>query len=472
MMWHFNHDKNNLAAITETGEQITYAELNAFSEAMRSKINERALVFSLCENTIGSLAGYVGFLNNRIVPLLLDRHLDHELLAFLTDLYHPSYFWLTKEMEESFLNEKQHQSYTPIWEKHGYVLIETHLKAYPLNDDLTLLLTTSGSTGSPKLVRQSAQNIQANAESIAEYLELTEVERPITSLPMNYTYGLSIINSHLLKGATLLMTTKSFMQKEFWQFFKEQGATSIAGVPYNYEILKRLRFFRMDLPSLKTMTQAGGKLSPELHKEFAEYAQATNRRFYVMYGQTEATARMSYLPYQDALRKYGSMGIAIPGGKFCLIDVDGKPFDEAEKVGELVYEGPNVTLGYAERGEDLIKGDERQGRLVTGDMAKRDEEGYYYIVGRKKRFVKIFGNRVNLDETERMIKTAFENLDCACSGVDDHMKIFITNEAETEAVKQYVSEKTGLHFSAFEIKTIDQIPKNEAGKTLYKKLPE
>lgn len=471
-MWNFNPYPNKYAAISETGETITYAELKSFAQEMHTQIPERALVFSLCENTIGSLAGYVGFLENKIVPLLLDNGMDAELLEQLIALYHPSYLWLPEAMKESFLKQKVHQNNTEVWRSRGYVLLKTHLAPYPLNDALALLLTTSGSTGSPKLVRQSTQNIQANAESIAEYLELTEAERPITSLPMNYTYGLSIINSHLLKGATLLMTTKSFMQKEFWQFFKEQEATSIAGVPYNYEMLKRLRFFRMDLPSLKTMTQAGGKLSPELHKEFAEYAQATNRRFYVMYGQTEATARMSYLPYQEALRKYGSMGVAIPGGKFSLIDVDGKSFDEAEKVGELVYEGPNVTLGYAERGEDLIKGDERKGVLITGDMAKKDDEGYYYIVGRKKRFVKIFGNRVNLDETERMIKTAFENLDCACSGVDDHMKIFITNEAETESVKQYVSEKTGLHFSAFTVKAIDTIPKNEAGKTLYKNLPE
>ncbi|MBQ8912894.1 MAG: AMP-binding protein, partial [Lachnospiraceae bacterium] len=250
----------------------------------------------------------------------------------------------------------------------------------------------------------------------------------------------------------------------------EEEATSIAGVPYNYEILEKLRFFRMTLPSLKTMTQAGGKLSPELHKKFAEYARDNDKHFVVMYGQCEATARMAYLPYEKSLEKYGSMGVAIPGGKFTLIDAEGKEINDADTVGELVYEGPNVTLGYAERGEDLIKGDERGGVLVTGDMAKRDEEGYYYIVGRKKRFLKVYGNRVNLDETERLLKTKFDYMDCACGGVDDHMYIFVTSKEVENDVKDYISSITHLNPAAFSVVWIDEIPKNDSGKTKYSEL--
>ena len=133
------------------------------------------------------------------------------------------------------------------------------------------------------------------------------------------------------------------------------------------------------------------------------------------------------------------MGVAIPGGKFSLIDVDGNQVTEPEIVGELVYEGANVTLGYAEKGEDLAKGDERFGKLITGDMAKKDADGFYYVVGRKKRFLKIFGNRVNLDETERLIKHHFDGLDCACAGKDDLMYIFITDEAKIKEVKTFVA---------------------------------
>lgn len=218
---------------------------------MHTQIPERALVFSLCENTIGSLAGYVGFLENKIVPLLLDNGMDAELLEQLIALYHPSYLWLPEAMKESFLKQKVHQNNTEVWRSRGYVLLKTHLAPYPLNDALALLLTTSGSTGSPKLVRQSTQNIQANAESIAEYLELTEAERPITSLPMNYTYGLSIINSHLLKGATLLMTTKSFMQKEFWQFLKSRRQPPSLGFPITMKCLNGCVFSEWIYQALK-----------------------------------------------------------------------------------------------------------------------------------------------------------------------------------------------------------------------------
>lgn len=466
-MWNFNHYENNIAAISDTGDSITYGQIVEANEELIKYITDRSLVFILCSNTIGSVVGYTACINNNIVPLLLDGKLAIDLLTYLIDTYKPKFLWVPIDMLEQF-NE-----YEKVFSSYNYALMKTNfMTCYALNSELALLLTTSGSTGSPKLVRQSYKNIEANIKSIVEYLKLNQTERPITTLPMNYTYGLSIINSHLYVGATLLLTEKTLMEKEFWAFFKNKYATSFGGVPYTYEILDKLRFFRMELTSLRTMTQAGGKLSPELHKKFAEYAIANNKHFIVMYGQTEATARMSYLPYEKSLEKYGSMGIAIPGGKFYLIDVDGNEITESKVTGELVYEGPNVTLGYAECGEDLIKGDERFGKLVTGDMANMDEEGYYYIVGRKKRFLKIFGNRVNLDETERMIKTNFNNLPCACAGVDDKMYIFITDEALSEDVKKYITEKTGLNHVAFKTIIIDEIPKNEAGKTLYIQLEQ
>ena len=198
------------------------------------------------------------------------------------------------------------------------------------------------------------------------------------------------------------------------------------------------------------MTHAVCKLIPKLHKDFSEFAKQKGLRFYVMYGQTEATARMSYLPYQKAVEKCGSMGIAIPGGKFILIDANGRIIEESNTVGEIIYHGPNVTLGYAECGEDLNKGDERHGILENGDMAIRDNDGYYYIVGRKKRFLKIFGNRVNLDECERMVKSEFDT-PFACVGHDDLMQIYITNSMLADRVHKFLSEKTGLNHIAFNV---------------------
>ena len=226
----------------------------------------------------------------------------------------------------------------------------------------------------------------------------------------------------------------------------------------------------MDLPSLRTMTQAGGKILTELHRDFAEYAAEKGKNFVVMYGQTEATARMGYLPADKALDKVGSMGIVIPGGSFDLIDVDGSEITETNKTGELVYRGPNVTLGYAEQRSDLALGDERNGVLETGDMAQMDADGYYYIVGRKKRFLKIFGSRVNLDEVERMIRNEFPDADCACSGNDDQLRVYVTDPRACSEVQRFLITRTHINQKAIRVQAISEIPRNDSGKIIYQDL--
>ena len=464
MMWDLKKYSGQTAVITETGEEISYDNLFELTENLAKAVNRRCLAFCLCSNTLGSLIGYVSFLNHGIVPLMLDAHIDADLLHHFLTAYGPDYLWVPAEQAADFEGEK-------VYESCEYALIKrADEKVYPLYEELALLLTTSGSTGSPKFVRQSLANIKANTASIVEYLKLDSTERPIMTLPMNYTYGLSIINTHLAVGAAIILTKATLMQREFWTLFTEQGATSFGGVPYTYEMLDKLMFFRRKLPSLRTMTQAGGKLLPDLHKKFAEYAEREGKNFVVMYGAAEATARMAYLPAEKSLEKYGSMGIAIPGGKFRLIDDAGAEITTPETVGELVYSGANVTLGYAVCGEDLAKGDERNGVLQTGDMAKFDADGFYYVVGRKKRFLKIFGNRVGLDETERLIKSYYTGLECACAGKDDAMYVFITDAGKTDELKKFLAEKTHLNPTAFHVKALDVIPKNDAGKTLYREL--
>jgi acyl-coenzyme A synthetase/AMP-(fatty) acid ligase len=276
---------------------------------------------------------------------------------------------------------------------------------------------------------------------------------------------MSVINSHFIKGATVLLTARNVFEKEFWSFVKAEGATSIAGVPYTYEMLKRLRFFKMDLPCLKTMIQAGGKLNAGIVKEYVEFAKENNKEFIVMYGQTEAAPRMSYLPFKWASEKYSSIGIAIPGGRFSLRDSDDRDILESDKDGELVYEGDNVCLGYAEVREDLAKGNENNGVLHTGDVARRDADGFYYITGRMKRFVKIWGNRCNLDAIEQLVKPLTTN--CACIGEDDNITVFLTDPSLDGEVQKYLSQKTGLNIRAFNVKMIGEIPKKESGKIDY-----
>ncbi len=463
-IWNLKKYSDNTALVDEYGGVMTYDELSREACVLAEKVGHRCLVFQLCRNAIGSVIGYTAFVENGIVPVMVNSHLEEMLLDNLLSAYSPEYLWVPSDQTKLF------SGMTTEYTTHGYTLLRTGYETkYALFDELGLLITTSGSTGSPKLVRQSYTNILENARSIAEYLKLDDTERPITTLPMNYVYGLSIINSHFLVGATLLLTDKGLMQKEFWDFFKKVGATSFGGVPYTYEMLDKLRFYRMDLPSLRTMTQAGGKITPELHEKFAAYAAEKHKKFVVMYGAAEATSRMGYLPPEKAVEKKGSMGIAIPGGQFTLVGADGSEIKEPFTTGELEYEGKNVTLGYAECGEDLAKGDERHGRLETGDMAQFDNDGYYYIVGRKKRFLKIYGNRVSLDEIERLIKGEF-GIEAASAGVDDHMYIFVTEENLVETVRSFVVGKTKLNPAAFKVIAIDEIPKNDVGKTLYKEL--
>ncbi len=463
-MWDFKQYENQVAVIDDSDASITYSELDELTNLFSNFFNGKKLIFCLCANTLTSLIGYISCLRSGAVPLLLDKTITKSSLEDLIQAYGPNYIWLS-------VDQSKQLSGKVVFTLMDYCLVEfTSCREHNIHRSLALLLTTSGSTGSPKLVRQSYENILANTHSICEYLQIGPTERAITTLPMQYTYGLSIINTHLYAGATIILTKKTVFEKEFWGKFEKYGATSFGGVPYTYEILNKLMFFRRNLPSLRYMTQAGGKLQPELHKKFAEYAQHAGKKFVVMYGAAEATARMGFLPPENSIKKHGSMGIAIPGGSFSLIDEAGLPIKTPDTIGELEYRGKNVTLGYATNADDLSLGDERCGVLQTGDMAKFDGDGYFYIVGRKKRFLKLYGNRIGLDEVERMIKSYYTNTEVACAGFDDNFHIFITNYDLEAPIKLFVAEKTRINIAAFHVHTLNEIPKNDYGKIQYKEL--
>jgi acyl-coenzyme A synthetase/AMP-(fatty) acid ligase len=460
MFLDIDHKKtNSLAAIDDSGESISYGELSDFSVEFSTVLKKRTLIFILTENSIGSLAGYVASLSGRIVPLLLSSNIDRGMLDKLVTVYHPEFMWIPSRLDSAF-------NYKAIFRRYDYVLLKTEYIPFDLYPELSLLLATSGSTGSPKLVRHSYMNVQENAKNVAEIFNSGCTDRPVAMLPMNYTMGLSVITSHLFAGSTILLTKKSFTDREFWNFIKEQKATSFTGVPYSFEVLNKLRFFNMDLPDLHILSQGGGKLGEELFRKYAEYALRTGKKFIATYGQTEGTARMAYLQPEMAINKIGSIGKAIPGGLLSLIDENGNEISETEATGEMVYKGCNVTLGYAYQGKDLNRGDENNGVLRTGDIARRDSEGYYYIVGRISRFLKLYGIRIGLDESEQMIKAAFDT-DCICTGNDEKMIVLLTDKNKKEAIYNYLIEKTGLFHSAVEAVVVDEIPRNENGKSIY-----
>lgn len=285
---------DNIICIDDTGRSYSYREIWDLGDAAVSQLPERTLKILSCNNDAKSLAEYLALLRKRCPVILLGSDSDASMVREIS---------------------------------------ETYEGAEELHPDLALLLSTSGSTGDRKLVRLSYENLQSNCDSIVEYLELNAGERPVTTLPMEYTYGLSVIHSHVAVGATIIMTNYTLFNREFWDLLEKHRVTSMAGVPYTYEMLRRMRLTQMDLPHLKTLTQAGGHLKEEMQREFAFWAAETDRRFFIMYGQTEATARMSYIPPSRCLEKIGSIGIPIPGGRM-----------ELAEDGEIIYYGTNVSI--------------------------------------------------------------------------------------------------------------------------------
>ena len=434
------------ALILEDGAYVSYAELAHKADAVfrGSALAPHTLVAIECDNALPSVAAYLGALRQRCPALLVDAQLEEDLRQRLYTHFGIAHVWSAQGTWRSCATS------SPV-----------------VHPDVAVLLSTSGSTGSPKLVKLTETNLQANAEAIGQYLSLTEAERPITSLPMHYSYGLSVLNSHFAVGATMLLTSQPVTARKFWDMFRDYGATSLAGVPTIYTMLKQLRFERMGLPSLRTLTQAGGRLTPDLVRWFGELAISRGQRFFLMYGQTEATARMSYVPSEQVLDKVGSIGIAIPGGALELISDDGQVIDGVGETGQLRYTGPNVMMGYAAQQEDLALPDSQCGVLLTGDLAWRDDDGYFHIAGRLKRFIKVFGNRIGLDEVESHLREA--QYDVAVTGRDDLLIVAwrgATPDAASELAVR-LSARYRLHRSAIRVHVVDEFPLSSAGKVQY-----
>lgn len=388
-----------------TGETLTEEMIDAAAEQLADGV-----VFLPFETTVPAIARYLAALRLGRPVVLLDPDADHSALIerFSTTSVHP---------------------------------------------DLAVLLTTSGSTGNPKLVRLSASAVQANAEQIVEVLGIGPDDVAITTLPLFYSYGMSVLNSHLLRGATLVLERTGIMQRDFWTAVTEHDVTSLAFVPYQYEMLRRLRFDPAKYPSLRYLTQAGGRLRTDRVTEFAQKMATGGGKFFVMYGQTEAAPRMATLPPDRLDEKLGSVGTALPGGSFAIED------------DEVVYRGPNVMMGYADTAADLAKGDEQGGVLRTGDLGRLDDEGFLYITGRTKRMGKVFGVRINLDDVEK-------NFPVAAVAGDDKLHVFGEGLSDDDArhLRTKIADWLGTHFSGVSVRSVDALPLLPNGKIDYRAL--
>jgi acyl-coenzyme A synthetase/AMP-(fatty) acid ligase len=457
-----DHARRNRVALLEgaSGAKWTYNELanQVFRRCDSLAGSEKSLLFLFGRNDMVSVAWYLAALESGHAVALLNDQLDEQLRAVLISMYRPEYVLSSVPVDGDAYE---------LFSDTG-LLRRRHRDTTPLHSDLALLLSTSGSTGSPKFVRLTRANVEANANSIRQALEIIETDVPVAHLPINYSYGLSVLNSHLLAGASILLSCSGLVTSGFWEAVRQHRANSFSGVPYTYQVLKRFGLDEVNAPSLRIMTQAGGKLDNVSVAYFHNAMVQRQGRFWVMYGQTEATARITILPASDLPQRLGSAGRAIPQGKLSILTDVGSCTTDAGVEGELVYTGPNVMLGYALDRADLSKGDDLNGVLYTGDRA-RLEEDFVHVLGRTKRDAKVFGLRVNLDELEAFVKP---HGPAAAVARPEGVIIFCEfgNKNSHSQICEALSSKLKIHRSAFEFRRVDRLPTKITGKINYEEL--
>lgn len=431
-------------ALHQRGRWTSHAELSALADRFAHGLpRQRGLAFLHCRNDVASIAAYIGLLRAGYAVFLHGED-EGPRLAALVDRYRPQVVCTAGD---------------------GGVRTELRDESPPpLHPDLRVLLSTSGSTGTPKLVMLSEANLASNAAAICEYLGIDGTDRAVTSLRFHYSYGMSVVNTHLAAGASLVLTDETVAAPAFWDLLAETGATSFAGVPYTFELLAGSDAWART-PGLRTVTQAGGRLAPDMVRRLARLGRANGWRFFVMYGQTEAAPRMAYLPPGLAEDHPDCIGVPIPGGRLDIVDEHGRPIAASAVPGELAYSGPNVMLGYAQSAADLAR-DSGLDRLLTGDIAVRTPEGLFRIIGRSARMVKPFGLRVNLDEVEAMVRAQVP--DAVCTGDDAGIVIACPGAPAREGEAARIARALGLPPHAVRLVSVPEIPLLPSGKPDYR----
>lgn len=413
--------------------------------------DRQALVIIYADNLIGSVEVILNFLHSRFTLCLLSPQLAPDFKADLENLYAPYYIYDPKRPEiPGYLQQQVSERISLFRQQQPAV--------YPIHTEIKLLLSTSGTTGTPKFVKLSERNLVENARSILDFMPVRPTDVTPLNVPVIFVYGLSIFTTNAIAAGKLVCTDKDIMQKEFWTDFDHYGFTSLGGVPYFYEMLNRIGFFKKEHPSLRYMTQTGGILNQALAGVIAAYMKTHQQEFYIMYGQTEASGRMAWLPPADLAEKHHSIGRPVKNGSLRV--------DPA--TGELLYAGPNVYGGYATSLAELHTFSPAE-VLHTGDLGREDEQGYFYITGRIKRMVKLVGTRFNLDDLERLIKNHFNGETFACVGLDDkYLLVLHLNPAlQPEQIRQFLKARLNLHPGIIKVKTVPELPLTPNGKIDY-----
>jgi acyl-CoA synthetase (AMP-forming)/AMP-acid ligase II len=444
------------------GEIHTYADLATFVAARREELfgadggagQPRRLVWLYARNDLESLVSYLAAVEADQPVALVDPALPAETCDDLEAAYRPE---IVIGRAAGIVRRVSSES-------------SDAAPAGSLHDRLGLLLLTSGSTGSPKAVRISGAALRANADGIGAALRLDESTRAATTLPPFYSYGLSVLNSVLRAGGSLLVTDAGLLEPRLWQQVDEHGVTTLAGVPQSYAMLRRLRFLDRVPRSLRAMTAAGGRLPDDVVAEFSAGLAAAGAELFVMYGQTEATARISVLDPAALPEKIGSVGRALPGGR---IEID-------PATGEVIYHGPNVMLGYATSRVDLGRGDDLHGVLATGDLGRLDADGDLWLSGRSKRIAKIAGVRLGLDDVEVLLgkalaagsspETVGAEPEVAATAADDRLLLWYAGPdaaLDRRRVVADLARRLRVPATLLTLHTCDALPRTPSGKIAY-----
>jgi acyl-CoA synthetase (AMP-forming)/AMP-acid ligase II len=456
------------ALVTDGGKTITYRALGRMLGVPLRLLEspDKALVALLVDRSLDSVLAYLTSLSLGHACGFFGS-LPREAHKWITEVYQPE-FVVSAPGDGEGLSPSA-GAYQPVGSLPGGSVVWR--RSAPgdeiIGADLALLLATSGSTGSPVMVRLSRANLEANASAIVAALGIRPADRAITSLPLSHCYGLSVLNSHLSAGASVVITPDRVLSARFWRTVARNDVTSFAGVPVIYETLHGRRFDFSRFPALTTLTQAGGPLADDLVRYFVELMERRDGQFWVMYGQTEATARITCLPPRECKRQPGAVGRVVPGGHLWIEDPAGAALPDGER-GAIFYSGPSVMLGYARSRADLAQGDVMGGKLETGDIGYL-RDGYLFLTGRAKRIVKAMGVRVALDQIEVAFRSAGRA--AAVRGAGETIVVFTEGQlSEHDDMVAGLRRRLGLPPGVLTVRQIGEIPVTRSGKTDYQAL--
>lgn len=429
--------KNSVAIECEKNKKFTFKKLVNESNKLKKKISSNSVCLLICSNSFESILGYITFLNNKkTITILIDHSFRINYIKTIIKKFKPNYIFAPKHL--NFNNFKILDSIS------DYILYYKNFKIdVNINYKNFLLLPTSGTTQNSKLVRLSKLNLEDNSKKIINSLKIKRNHITITTMPMGYSYGLSIINTHLLAGSKIIINNKTIFEKKFWEIIYKKKVNSFGGVPQFYDLLKKIKFEKQNISSIKYLTQAGGKLEQNTLEYLKKISIIKKIKFYKMYGQTEASPRITVLSSKNFFEKIYSVGKPLKGTTIKLIDDKGKIINKKNKVGEIMINGNNVCLGYAKNFKDLYKGDINKKKLLTGDLAYLDEKNFVNITGRKKRLIKIFGIRMDVDDIENILKK--NNIKCICTSKNDKLVLKLENLKLMEKSKDILSKYLNIN---------------------------